>query len=356
MNRSWLVALKNTGLAVCLASLLFYTGCTYEQAGEGDGTEEQGSIPGAVADTADTERLSPIISMVPKSLDNPVFLDAKEEAERTCKKLGVKFEWLAPMQTDAREQENIVESLIRRNVDGIIISCIDPVGMGAVIDKAVEAGIKVATFDSDSPGSKRLFYCGTDNYEAGEACGRKLVQAMKSKNREKDSLKAFIMTGESSSDNLNERVKGFKEAAKEGGLKIDYVDTLNCLDDINRAGELLETYIRGNRSIDIFYSTGGWPLILPADSMPSFQQWCLNGGTCIAMDTFYPNLLAAKKGLAEALIGQDFKKMGELSVLNVYNAINGRVIPDKFIDTGLEIAEKGDFDRLLLTKVPWEIK
>ena len=37
-----------------------------------------------------------------------------------------------------------------------------------VIDRAVDAGIVVGCFDSDSPNSKRSFYCGTDNYAIGK--------------------------------------------------------------------------------------------------------------------------------------------------------------------------------------------
>jgi ribose transport system substrate-binding protein len=55
--------------------------------------------------------------------------------------------------------------------------------------------------------------------------------------------------------------------------------------------------------------------------MPSFQFWCRQGGTSVVIDTFYPNLIAAKKGMADALVGQDFVKMGRLSVLYLYRAI-----------------------------------
>jgi ribose transport system substrate-binding protein len=39
------------------------------------------------------------------------------------------------------------------------LSAIEP-----AIEKAVQAGIPVITFDSDAPNSKRIVYIGTDNY------------------------------------------------------------------------------------------------------------------------------------------------------------------------------------------------
>lgn len=297
-----------------------------------------------------------IIAMVPKSLDNPVFLDAKEEGERIGKELGIKVEWLGSMQTEAKEQEAIVESLILRRVDGILISCIDPVKMEPVINKAVAAGIKVATFDSDSPNSNRLFYCGTNNYAAGEACGKALVKALKAKGRDKQILNLLVMTADDGSNNLNERLNSFMNITQKGGIKLKVMDTLYCKDDINLAGDMLEKYIRSGKKPDVFFSTGGWPLIVPCESLPSYQAWCDNGGTSILIDTFYPIVDAAKKGMADALVGQDFKKMGELSIRNLYKAIKGDRIPLKFINTGLELGDKSNYDILLKEKQRWEIK
>lgn len=295
-----------------------------------------------------------IIAIVPKSLDNPVFLDTKDESERICKELGIKLEWLAPMQVDADEQERIVENLIRRKVNGIIISCIDPDRMGKLIDQAVAAGIKVATFDSDSPKSKRLFYCGTNNYLAGKACGEALIKVLTAKHKADQENQLLIMTG-FFSDNLNERIRGFQDAVR-GRLRLKLVKSLSCNDDINKAGELLEEYIRNNPDLDAFLSVGGWPLLVPPDSMPSFQLWCRQGGTSVVVDTFYPTLIAAKKGMADALVGQDFIKMGRLSVLYLYRAIKGQPIGSSFIDTGLEIGDMNNYNQLLQHKKPWEIK
>ncbi|HEX9059977.1 MAG TPA: substrate-binding domain-containing protein, partial [Clostridia bacterium] len=180
-----------------------------------------------------------IIAMVPKSLDNPVFLDAKEEGERVAKKLGIKLEWLGSMQSDPTEQAAIVESLIIRQVDGIVISCADPEKMRPIINKAVKAGIKVATFDSDSPGSDRIFYCGTNNYAAGDACAKALIKALKAKKRSKDELNLLIMSADKDSYNLNERLRSFMDTAQKGGLKLHVIDTLYCKDDINMAGDML---------------------------------------------------------------------------------------------------------------------
>jgi ABC-type sugar transport system substrate-binding protein len=116
------------------------------------------------------------IAIVPKALDNAIFLDTKAAAEAKAKELGIKIYWEGPTTSDAAAQVNVIESLIERQVDGILISCNDADALKDVIDRAVDAGIAVGCFDSDSPNSKRAFYCGTDNYAIGKLSAEYMMQ------------------------------------------------------------------------------------------------------------------------------------------------------------------------------------
>ncbi|MGN6947924.1 hypothetical protein, partial [Neisseria sp. P0014.S009] len=73
-------------------------------------------------------------------------------------------------------------------------------------------------------------------------------------------------------------------------------------------------------------------------------------------DTFYPIVFAANKGLADALVGQDFQEMGRLSVENMYKLINGDKVKETMIYTGLEYGNADNYEELLKRKKPWEIK
>ena len=71
---------------------------------------------------------------------------------------------------------------------------------------------------------------------------------------------------------------------------------------------------------------------------------------------FFPVLQAAKKGFAQALVGQDFRKMGEVTVTYLVRSIKGLPVPGEYIDTGLELADQSNYDKFLKTKKPWEMK
>ncbi|MGQ9779195.1 MAG: sugar-binding protein [Bacillota bacterium] len=291
------------------------------------------------------------IAMIPKALDNPVFLDAKEGGEKAAKELGVEFIWTGPTTADAAGQVTVIEGLIQKKVDGIIVSCCDAGALKDVIDRAVAAGIVVATFDSDSPESKRAFYCGTDNYKAGRACGEYMIQLAKERKLQNTTLECAILTGGLGAFNLNERIRGFKEAC-QGQLKLKYLSTMACDDDINRAVELTEQCIKAHPNLKAFFFAGAWPFFSKPGSMPNLKAWVKKGGLSVSMDTFYPVLVAMKDGLVNALVGQDFVAMGDLGVRRIVDVINGKSVP-KFIDTGLEKVDKSNFDKVFASKKPW---
>src|SRR6266852_9195956 len=125
-----------------------------------------------------------IFAFVPKLLDNPVFQVAWQGAQAGATDLGagmIEVQRYAPVKSDAVEQAQIIESLIERKVDGIAVSVNDADALKESIDKAVDAGIPVVTFDSDAPKSKRIAFYGTNNPRSGKVMGEYLVKHMGTK-------------------------------------------------------------------------------------------------------------------------------------------------------------------------------
>ena len=87
------------------------------------------------------------------------------------------------------------------------------------IDAAIQAGIPVITIDSDAAGSRRLFFIGTNNLEAGRLGGKRLIEKLGGKGN----VVFFTLAGQ---PNIEERLKGFKDVlATRPDIKIvDVVD------------------------------------------------------------------------------------------------------------------------------------
>src|SRR6266568_4973371 len=74
-----------------------------------------------------------------------------------------------------------LDTAIQKKPSGILISVADPNAVKDDIDRAIAAGIPVITVDSDAPTSKRLFFIGTNNFQAGVAGGKRLAKELNGK-------------------------------------------------------------------------------------------------------------------------------------------------------------------------------
>ena len=94
------------------------------------------------------------------------------------KELGdVEVDFRIPSTGSAAEQQQILNDLVARGVDGIAVSPIDPANQTDFLNK-IASQVLLMTTDSDAPNSKRVCYIGTDNYAAGEQAGKLIKQAI----------------------------------------------------------------------------------------------------------------------------------------------------------------------------------
>jgi len=89
------------------------------------------------------------IAMVVKALGNGFFEAAGKGAEEAAAELGnVEFIYVGPTAPTAEGQIEVINSLIAQQVDGIVISANDPDALVPALQKAMQRGIKVVSFDS----------------------------------------------------------------------------------------------------------------------------------------------------------------------------------------------------------------
>ena len=295
------------------------------------------------------------IAFLPRSLGNPIFLDAFEAAQKKAYELGVPLEWVAPIDFDSDLQVEMIENLIRRGVDGIVASVNDEEAIHRVFQKAMANGIAVATFDADSPGSGRLFHIGINNYKAGVEIGTALGNVLKDKGMEGQELDTMIMTGFREALNLEERIRGFLDATADD-LKINVVSILENDDTVEKSIILLEDYLKMNPEVDVIFFVGGWPFYVTSDALPNFRQWAQAGGIAVGIDLFYDALLLQREGLIQYLIGQDMTGMGAQGMELIVNYIRYGQVPPEFVETGLEHADESNLDMLLEIHKPWLVK
>ena len=288
------------------------------------------------------------IAVVPKSLDNAIFLDSQAAAEAKAKELGINLQWVGPTTSDAGQQVTVIEGLIEKQVDGILISCNDADALKDVIDRAVDAGIVVGCFDSDSPESKRAFYCGTDNYAVGKLAAEEMMKILP------DGGKVAILTGVLGAPNLEERIRGFKETVEGSNIEVMPVQTGN--DDVQTSVDVVGQYTAANPDLAAWFFVGGWPYFADPDALPEVQKFMENGGHIISVDTCEPMMQYVGMDMVDLLIGQNYPNMGSLGVETLYKLIKGEDVDlgdeTHYIDTGYELVDKSNYEEVWATKAP----
>lgn len=147
-------------LVVTLLFSIFMTGCASQE------VSQPADAPEAAADKSDQRYVMVVLISA-----HPFWNDIKQGAQDAADAHGVTFEFTGPVEFDAAAQAAQVEQLITTEPAGIIVGSYDP-SMTESINRAWEAGIPVATFDSDAPDSARLVYIGPDHYQIGWEYGR----------------------------------------------------------------------------------------------------------------------------------------------------------------------------------------
>jgi ribose transport system substrate-binding protein len=165
----------------------------------------------------------PTLALVMKSLANEFFStmakgatahQAENSADYNLVVNGIKNE------TDLAEQVNLVEQMIARRVDAIIIAPADSKALITVLKRAREAGILVINIDNklDDDALKeaglKIPFVGPDNREGARKVGSALAKKL---NR---GDKVAIIEGIPTAFNGQQRRRGFEDAMAEAGARV----------------------------------------------------------------------------------------------------------------------------------------
>ena len=98
------------------------------------------------------------VAMMPKAKGNAYFLSVKAGADKAAQELGVELLFDGPTDTNAAQQNEIVESWITLGVDVIAVAAENKEGLSPALRKAQQQGIKVVTYDADALPDARSFF------------------------------------------------------------------------------------------------------------------------------------------------------------------------------------------------------
>ena len=141
---------------------------------------------------------------------------ARSGCEAAEKELGnVEVDFRIPSTGGAAEQQQILDDLLAKGVDGIAVSPVDPANQPAFLDRVASQTLLIC-HDSDAPASKRVAYIGTDNFAAGVEAGKLIKEALP------QGGKIMVFVGYTDAENAKQRYGGIKKELE--GSKVEVLD------------------------------------------------------------------------------------------------------------------------------------
>jgi ribose transport system substrate-binding protein len=273
-------------------------------------------------------------AIIPKALDIPVFNYARIGAERAAAELGnIQVLWNAPATADELKQKEILESYITQRVDGIAISSLNGDFLTETINRAIDTGIPVVTWDSDAPTSRRIAFYGVDDLASGRIMGEEAIKLLGGKG-------TVALITSLGAANLQNRVKGVKDALAEApGIRI--VETYDIKEDALRCAEIIATGSRRYPDLGAWISVGGWPVFTRnalAGVDPSKTK-------VISFDTIDPALDLLREGKVQVLLGQKYFGWGSESVKLLHDIKNGKRPASPIIDSGVDVVTRENVEQ-----------
>lgn len=276
------------------------------------------------------ERLS--IAVIPMGTTHEFWKSIHAGAEKSAAELDAGIIWKGPQVEDDRAaQIAVVEDMIARGVDGIVLAPLDRTGLRQVVTEARMAAIPTVVIDSGLEGEEHISFVATDNRKGGVLGAQRLIEALGGKG------KVILMRVMVGAESTMDREEGFlNEIAKHPDIEV--------LSDNQYGGVTTETaYQVGENLLNRFPDVDG--IFCPNESTTFGMLRALTDSgkagqvKFVGFDSSEKLIAALEEGHLQGLVVQNPFGMGELGVKTVVEYVRDPTKqPEKRIDTGVAVA------------------
>lgn len=271
----------------------------------------------------------------------PFFVPGRIGAMDAGEKFGVNVEWIGPPTPDVNKLINLLESVIIRKVDGIVIQAPNWESMESTVEKIKAAGIPVVAMNNDlGP----LTYVGQDHVNAGETIGKELIKALSGEGdwaeyhklpKRKPEGKIVFYIDVPGQVTLEARMQGYKKATKDYP-DIEFVSVFDVTTRGSAAAKrVVEDGMTRYPDLAAHASTVGMGTAMAGQVVK--EKGLVPDVVVVGWDLLDLTLELIKEGVIAATVGQDPYMQGFESVRVLYEHVAlGKPLPDK-VDTGAEI-------------------
>lgn len=288
------------------------------------------------------------IAVIPKGTTHEFWKMGEAGAKKAGNELGIDIIWKGPQkESDRAGQIKVVENFITQGVDGIALAPLDDKALVRSVTEAKNAGIKVAVWDSgldESAGDAVISSVMTNNFAAGQDCGKRLAMLMNG------SGKVLMLRHAVNHDSTTKREEGFLDGIKKTapGIELLSID--------QRGGVSIDEAMKVSESLLNQFSDQVDGVFTPNESttqgmLRALDQAGLAGKfPFVGFDTNEALLQGLKDKKVSALAVQDPFQMGYTAVRNIFNSIQQKPF-EANVDTGAVLLDLENIDTEEVQKI-----
>lgn len=263
-----------------------------------------------------------------------ITMDCGVRAE--AKKLGATVTTEGPAKFDATLSRPILEAVVAKKPDAILIAPNDVNAMQKPLEAAAKKGIKIVLVDTTVKDPKFAVSEISSNNLAGGAAAFKAVQQLVPGGGKV--LGIGVKPGISTTD---ARDKGFKDAAVASGGKYTFIGQEYSDNEPSKAAQITTAAIAANPDLKAIFASN---LFSAQGAATGIKQAGKEGEiVVIGFDAGPDQVAALKDGTVQALIAQQPYNIGVQGVQQAVKALNGQKTKKK-ITTGFTILTKNNVD------------
>jgi rhamnose transport system substrate-binding protein len=184
------------------------------------------------------------IAMIPKLVGIDYFAATEQGAQEAADEIGgIRFIHRGPTEARVNDQIELIENFVTAGVDVIAVASNDPQAIAPALQRAMDAGVHVVTFDADAD-ARHLFV----NQATFEGIGRSLVEEMVRQKGE--DARTAIVTSSLTAPNQNAWIAEMNEHIAANYPNLEIVDTRPSEEDQQLAFSVTQDLIRVHPDLD----------------------------------------------------------------------------------------------------------
>jgi ribose transport system substrate-binding protein len=299
----------------------------------------------APAATAASGGTKPVIALIQGVKGDAFYITMEKGARAKADELGAELIVDGPPEFNAVQQTPIVDAMIARKVDVLIIAATDKQAMIQPLQRANDAGIKVISVDTfigdgdyaKGPVTFPLSYIGSDNAQGGKIACDSLIKSLGGKG------KIYIQNVKPGISTTDQREQGCKDSitASNGAVTLVGVDYND--DSSAKAAEQTAAVLQRTPDLGAVFGTN---LFSARGAAQAIKNANLQGTVKVAnFDAPEDAIADLRAGTNDMVIAQEPALMGSTAVQYAMDALHGNMSGiQKRVATGYVVITRDNVD------------